>query len=248
MPKLKKDDLLRKQFVSEETKVDIDERTVTAVITTDSVDRDREVLLPKGADLEQFRKNPVVLWAHDYSGPPIGKAQWIKEGRKRITAKVEFAQTEQAEDVFQLFKGGFLNAFSVGFRPTKSHNPTPDEIKKRPDLADVFRVFDEWELLEFSVVPVPANADALATAVKSKALILSDETKTLMDIEDEPDVYQIEFDEVKTIPVELDIQPVPINVRPAIIKVDEADIEVTGCFSMKDEIQEFMALKKGRIN
>lgn len=192
MPKLKENQSVefRKQFVSDDTKIDADERSVTAIITTDGVDRDREVLLPKGADVEQFSKNPVVLWAHDYVSVPIGKALWLKPGRKKITAKVQFADTEQGEEVFQLFKGGFLNAFSVGFRPTKSHQPTPEDIKKKPEWANVYRVFDEWELLEFSVVPVPANAEALAIAVKSHALELSDETKVVMDIEEVDEVVK----------------------------------------------------------
>ena len=163
--------------------VDEDEGTVTAIISTDAVDRDKEVLLPKGADIENFLKNPVVLWVHNSSAMPIGKALWIKKSRKKITAKVKFAKTELGQEVFEMFKGGFLNAFSVGFIIKKSHQPTPDEIRKKPELADAWRIFDEWELLEFSVVPVPANQEALATAVKKKELKLSDSTLEDMDLD-----------------------------------------------------------------
>ncbi|KKK56619.1 hypothetical protein LCGC14_3062710, partial [marine sediment metagenome] len=52
-----------------------------------------------------------------------------------------------------------------------------------PELADAWRIFDEWELLEFSVVPVPANQEALATAVKKKELKLSDSTLEDMDLD-----------------------------------------------------------------
>jgi HK97 family phage prohead protease len=203
---------LFKQFISTDTKVDSDERTVTAVISTGDVDRDREVLLPKGIVLEPFKKNPVVLWAHDYYGAPIGRAQWVTRKGNKITAKVEFAETEQATEVYELFKGGFLNAFSVGFKPLKSHQPTPDEIKKKPEWAEAWRIFDEWELLEFSVVPVPANAEALALAVKTKGLKLSDESIKALGIElddEEPAaVYKggtfdtSGDDETKTIPDE----------------------------------------------
>ena len=166
-----------KQFTSE-VKVDDAERTVTAVISTGAIDRDKEVLLPKGLDTENYMKNPVVMWAHDYSDMPIGKARYIDKKRKEIVAQVEFADSEKANEVYELFKGGFLKAFSVGFIIKKSHAPTPDEIKKTPEWAVVYRVIDEWELLEFSAVPVPANPEALATAVKSATLELSDETKT----------------------------------------------------------------------
>lgn len=182
--------LVRKTYVAK-AEVDDDERTVTAVISTSAVDREKEVLLPKGADFEQYEKNPVVLWAHDYREPPIGRALWIKNTRKNITAKVKFAETEKADEVYQLFRGKFLNAFSVGFLPAEdgSHPPTPDEVKKNPDWAEARRIYDKWELLEFSAVPVPANPEALATAVKSKELAISKETQDELGIEDEEITY-----------------------------------------------------------
>jgi len=177
-----KENKLFKQFIA---KVEIDdvERTVTAIISTDSVDRDGEVVLPKGANLESYLKNPVMLWAHDYYEPPIGRTLWIKTGRNNIKAKAQFAETEKAMEIYELFKGGFLNAFSIGFIPKKSHAPEPKEIEKRPEWVEARRIYDEWELLEFSVVPVPANPEALATSIKSKQLKLSDETIKELDIE-----------------------------------------------------------------
>ena len=170
--------------------IDEEQRTVIATISTGIVDRDNEVLDPKGVELENFAKNPVVPWSHDTWSPPIGKAQWVKKGRKRITAKVKFALTERAEEVWQLFKGGFLKAFSVGYMPKKGHRPEPDEIKANPDLAEARYIYDKWELLEFSPVTVPANPEALATAVKNKNISLSKEI--LQELE-------IEVEEVKTL-------------------------------------------------
>lgn len=190
MEVIKMPDMLIKQFVSK-VSVDDDERTVTAVISTVGVDRDKEVLLSKGANLDQYLKNPIVLWAHSYTDTPIGKSQWIKKTRKNLTAKVKFAEAEvsaKADEIYNLFKGGFLNAFSVGFIPTKEHEPTPDEIKKKPEWAEARRIYDEWELLEFSAVPVPANPDALAMAVKTKDLDLSKETADEMGVEDDSEI------------------------------------------------------------
>jgi len=182
--------MLRKTYIAK-AEVDDDERTVTAVISTSAVDREHEVLLPKGADYEQYQKNPVVLWAHDYREPPIGKALWIKSGRKNISAKVRFADTDKAEEIYQLFKGHFLNAFSVGFLPAEdgSHPPTPDEVKKNPEWAEAKRIYDKWELLEFSAVPVPANPEALATAVKSKDISISQELQDELGIEEEVTIW-----------------------------------------------------------
>lgn len=170
-----------------------EERSVIAIISTDSVDRDSEVLVPKGMDAENFRKNPVVPWSHNAGMPPIGKALWVKRGVKRITAKVKFATTERAEEVWQLFKGGFLNAFSVGFRPLDGRRPTPDDIKANTALADARFMFTKWELLEFSPVTVPANAEALALAIKSKSITISDDLKESLHVEE---VKEIEEEEI----------------------------------------------------
>ena len=104
--------MLKKQFVCK-SEVDEQERTVTAVISTGAIDRDNEILLPKGADFEQYMKNPVVLWAHSYGEVPIGKALWIKKTWKNIKAKLQFADTPQAEEIYQLFKGGFLESMML---------------------------------------------------------------------------------------------------------------------------------------
>lgn len=206
--------------------IDADLREIEAIISTATVDRDNEVLLPKGANVEQFLKNPVVLWAHDSHQPPIGRALWVKVGRKKVTAKLKFAETERAEEVWQLFKGGFLSAFSVGFIPKEGRQPTPEDIRKNPDLADARFIFTEWELLEFSAVPVPANPEALATAIKSKALELDEELIKQFHIPDEIDnreevdseVPEEETEQEKTTPLEIELPEVEVELAPVEIK------------------------------
>ena len=175
-------ELKYKSFIAK-TDIDGEERTVTAVISTATVDRDAEVLLPKGIELENYLKNPVVLFGHNYTGLPVGKALWVKKGTKSIKAKVKFADTELGNEIYELFKGGYLNAFSVGFCAKEGHAPKPEDIKKNPEWANARFIFDKWELLEFSAVPIPANPEALATAVKSKSLKIGDEMKGLLDID-----------------------------------------------------------------
>ncbi len=167
------------------TELGPDERTVTAIISTNRIDRMKEVLLPRGADIAEYLRNPVVPWGHDSRQPPIGRALWLKKQKNGLMAKVEFATTERAEEVWQLFKQGFLKAFSVGFRPLKGHPPTEKEIKKKPAWAGAEWIYDEWELLEFSPVTIPANPDALAIAIKSQEIVLSDEMRKELDVIEE---------------------------------------------------------------
>ena len=173
-----------KEFIAISVDVNDDERTVTAAISTGVVDRDKEVMLPKGALFDNFIKNPIVLWAHSHSDTPIGKAQWIKRQGGRIIAKTKFAMTQKAQEVYDLFKGGFLKAFSIGFIPIESRQPTAEDLKANPEWAEVRRIISKWELLEYSAVPIPANPEALALAVKNKEIKLSPETTKELDLEE----------------------------------------------------------------
>jgi phage head maturation protease len=155
----------REFIVAKESTDDGD--TAVAAISTSTVDRDKEVMNPQGIDYENYNKNPVVLFAHQYDEPPIGKSLWVKGGRKYVKAKWKWARTQKALEIKQLWDGGFLNAVSVGFLPTESHEPLPVEIQANPELANARRIIDKWELLEFSIVPVPSNPDALAAAVST---------------------------------------------------------------------------------
>jgi HK97 family phage prohead protease len=164
-------DQIRKVFSSEIKSIDEKEMTLTASISTDARDRMNESLDPDGVDLTNYRKNPVVLWAHDYSSPPIGKALWVKKDGKSVISKVKFASTAFAQEIFQLYKEGILRAFSVGFIPKQTEDGDGD---KKPR-----RTYKKWELLEYSAVPVPANPEALTLAIQ-RGLIKSESIKSLI--------------------------------------------------------------------
>lgn len=156
----------KKVFVSEIKGIDEKEMTMTATISSNAKDRQGEVLEPKGVDLKNYLKNPVVLWAHDYSMPPIGKALWVRRDGDTVVSKVQFAKTPFAQEIFQLFKEGFLKAFSVGFMPKEWED---GDGQKKP-----YRTYTKWEMLEYSAVPVPANPEAIALAMQKG--ILKDES------------------------------------------------------------------------
>lgn len=167
--------VLRRQFTGEIKGIDEREQTLTAYITTNARDRMDEVLEPSGADIRQFRKNPVVLFAHSYAEPPIGKALWTKPDDKGIVSKVKFASTAFAQEIFNLYKEGFMKAFSVGFIPKEW---TDGDGKKTPK-----RTYTKWELLEYSAVPVPANPEALTNALQRG--IISEQTKHMLEEKEE---------------------------------------------------------------
>lgn len=130
-------------------------RRMTFTISTGSVDRDRDTVNPKGWMLDNFRKNPIILFAHDYHALPVAKAVHISKTDEALIATAEFPPIGTypfADQVHDMLKAGFLNATSVGFRATK--DPIFNDERKGLD-------FSEQELMEFSIVPIPSNPDAL---------------------------------------------------------------------------------------
>lgn len=130
-----------------------------AVATDDSVDRDGERIDASGWDFNNFLKNPVLLWAHNYREEPLGKVVSLVRDGSRILFRAQFAVgiSETAKRIFEFYKEGVLNSFSVGFIPREWKD-------ERGNDGEVVRTFTKTELLEISAVPVPANPNALVLA------------------------------------------------------------------------------------
>jgi hypothetical protein len=155
---------------------------VTCFMTTDTVDADDEIMLPAGADLSRFEKNPVLLLCHGYGQPgshhplPIGKVLGTKRRPNGILGQVKFAESSpMGREVKGLFVEGMFRSFSIGFRSLESSRLTREEAATRPDWKAAYErtggkilVHRKWLLLELSAVPLPANPDALVTSYKSR--------------------------------------------------------------------------------
>ena len=129
---------------------------LTFVASTGGVDRHGDTVAPEGWRLDAYRENPVVLWAHDYRRPAIGRAQSVWRDGGALLARLEFAGTEFAREVEGLYRQGYQQGVSVGFRPLRF-----EERRDARTGAFLGIRFLEQELLEISAVPVPANRGAL---------------------------------------------------------------------------------------
>ena len=123
-----------------------------------SEDRKGDVIDASGWELDGYRRNPVFLWAHDRSHPPIGKSQriWFDDGA--LYAEVEFAPTDFAGEIARLYQRGFMRGVSVGFLPLET------EIRKASNGRRGY-LYRRQELLEISAVPVPMHDEALVEGV-----------------------------------------------------------------------------------
>lgn len=141
-------DILIKEINRHSIKEAKGEGTFEVIATTEGIDRDGESILVKGWVLDNFMKNPVLLWGHDYYSLPIGAVTSVTQEGDSLIAKGVFANNPRAQEIRQLYDDGILKAVSVGFIP----------------LERQANVITKAELLELSFVPVPCNPSALSTA------------------------------------------------------------------------------------
>lgn len=128
------------------------------ISSDDTLDRYNEVIDQKGWQLDNFLSNPVVPDCHDYSSiakilgkDVLTKDQQIQGGK--LCCRVLFAVDNPMGNLaYKMAKGGFIKSQSVGFIPLEWTNGND---KNSPD-----RTYTKCELLEKSLVVVPANPGA----------------------------------------------------------------------------------------
>lgn len=137
------------------------DRSIDFVISTEAVDRYTDIVNLGGWQTNNYVRNPVVLWSHDDSIPAIARGTNVRIEGKALRSTAVFAEREfhpLADTVYQLIKGKFISAASVGFMPLKAKAAPSGQ--GRPFGLDIL----EQELLEWSVVNIPANPECLTQA------------------------------------------------------------------------------------
>ena len=137
------------------------------VIASNELSRNGDEVNLWGISFKDYRKNPVVLWSHDtYSGIPIAKTLKIgHDDQGRIVADFEFNSGDEfAARVENAWNGGFMRGASIQYMPTKVV-----EVRNEDGKVERLRV-EESELLEWSLVPVPADPDSVRAAARALGL------------------------------------------------------------------------------
>ena len=148
----------------------------------------------------------MVLLNHDSNQLPIGKGH-VHVRDAQLVIDVQFDQEdERAREVERKAKKGFMNAVSVGFRPleSKSRSELPEDNKYYGKRG---MYYSKSELLEVSIVTIPANGEATMleqkfyNAMKEEILrevkeVMQDSlivNKHILDVKEEDDRYIVEF-------------------------------------------------------
>jgi HK97 family phage prohead protease len=139
--------------------VDEDKRIIRGVATTPTVDRMGDIIDPLGVKFQ----NPLkLLWQHNHE-KPIGHVRFDKPTKSGIAFEADIEKMDEPgtlkdrlDEAWQSIKIGLVDAVSVGFRPIEYSFMDNGGIR-----------YSETEVYELSAVTIPANADALISAVKS---------------------------------------------------------------------------------
>lgn len=124
---------------------------VGLVLSTPETARDGMKIPVKAWDVEAFRTNPLLMWSHDYSRPPIGRIAKLQAKERGLIGEAIFDEKDAfAGDIARKVRAGFINACSVGFF---IHEMEPDG-----------RTAKRVELYEVSLVAVPSDPRALVEA------------------------------------------------------------------------------------
>ncbi len=179
---------------------------VSFVASSATPDRYGDIIDQKGWILKNYKKNPVVLLNHDSNQLPIGKGN-VYIRNDQLTIDVEFdSEDPRAKEVERKAKKGFMNAVSVGFRPleSKSRSELPTDHKYYGQRG---MYYSKAELLEVSIVTIPANGEATMleqkfyNAMREEILrevkeVIQDSlivNKHILNVKEEDDRYIVEF-------------------------------------------------------
>lgn len=136
-----------------------EKRVIEGIASTPSPDRYQDIVDPLGA---KFTLPMPLLWQHRHS-EPVGSVEFAKPNKSGIPFRATLPIVEEAgrlrdrvEEAWHSVKYNLVRAVSIGFQPIRySHLDTGGTH------------FHEWEWLELSLVTIPAQSEAVLTAIKS---------------------------------------------------------------------------------
>ncbi len=134
------------------------------IVTKDIVDRDSERVLPSGANLENFKKNPIMFYNHMRWDGGIGTWDNIEVTDTEIAMDGYISDsTEYAKEKLGLVQDGVIRTASMGFRPKKWSDDEKDKLQGQLGVTIL-----EYEVIEVSITDVPANPEAVMKSMDKK--------------------------------------------------------------------------------
>jgi HK97 family phage major capsid protein/HK97 family phage prohead protease len=148
------------------------------ILSDATPDRFGDIVQVDGWTFESFARNPVALFNHSPNFP-IGTWTGIRVHDKALRGNLVLAPkgiSPRIDEIRGLVEAGVLRAVSVGFKPLSSR-PVDETRASRGPFDNGPSIFTKCELVECSLVSIPANPNALAVA---KSLHISPEVQKLI--------------------------------------------------------------------
>jgi len=140
------------------------------ILSDATPDRYDDIILSAGWRLDAFNRNPIALFAHN-SSFPIGVWKSVRVENNALRGTLVLApkgSSDRIDELHALIEADVLKAVSVGFTPISYE-------ERKGDTYGL--VYTEQELVECSLVAVPANPNALLLA---KQLQISNDTQEMI--------------------------------------------------------------------
>ena len=200
---LESDSLFVRKFVDPTTIKDVSTKTETGkylstgYITTLDIDRDMEVIMPKGIRWNEYENNSIVLHMHDYTQTPVGKCTKLEQDAAGWKGTTEYfvndARNSQGFQNWEYRSKGFPMGRSIGFAPTEyainskygeefekgwkdALEEWKDEYKKaygKNPKGEPNVIYTQCIAYEYSDVTVPANPSCTGEEKDIDIVILS---------------------------------------------------------------------------
>ena len=156
-----------KSYRAETKSIDDQDGYIKAIVSTESIDRDGEVILSSAwrKTIDDFMKHPVLISSHDYNDLTKQLGEWVSlevtdKGLEGVAKYYINKGNAEADWGYELAKQG-KSAYSVGFMAYDYQEGNGEDNAKR--------TYTDVELLEISQVTIPSNRDSLVT-MRSKGL------------------------------------------------------------------------------
>ncbi len=133
----------------------------TFVLNDNSVNSHGFIVKTEGIDITRFCKNPIMLYNHDRNGGIIGCWEKLRVEDGKLLADAVF---DEKDGLGSMIKNkvdrGFIKAVSIGIDPL-------EEI-----IENGVRTVIKSDLIEVSIVDIPANPNCVKTLRNSKNILL----------------------------------------------------------------------------
>lgn len=140
----------------------------TFVMSPEIVDRDGELVVLDGLDINEFMKNPQLFYNHESRSYPIGLVKSIRREGNKLIGDIWLNQiTEESKIVKQLIDAGNLKTGSIGFSVSEAYYNDKDGIY----------YLTKTELYEFSICNIPSNTGSVR--IKAGAVLNQNNKKSI---------------------------------------------------------------------